>query len=233
MKLFVGYGYNARDEWIEKWVFPLIESFDFKVVSGKGLEGQDLRDEVKRLIEQSRAAIGFATRRELKADATWTTHRWVVDELMWADAKGLRSVEVRESGVEKQAGLRDGLGRVEFDDGAKEALLVQLATVLQGWRRDLQSIRLQLLPAAIHKKIIPHYRKKDEFSCVYRIRTPYGDESEPIQTSVFPEHHGLYIKLRDVPLDALIQVEISHLGKTVCSNFEPIDVPGITLEGDL
>ena len=64
MKLFVGYGYNARDEWIEELVFPLIQSFDFEVESGKGLEGQSLSEQVKKRIEKSRAAIGFCTRRD-------------------------------------------------------------------------------------------------------------------------------------------------------------------------
>ncbi len=231
MKLFVGYGYNARDEWIEEWVFPLIRAFDFEIESGKGLEGLDLRDEVKRRIERSRAAIGFATRRDEKMDKSWTTHRWVLNELTYADARGLRSVEIRESGVENHGGIRDGLGWVGFEDNRKEVLLVQLAAILQRWRKELQSVRLYLLPATIQSKIGPIYRSPD-FKCVYRLMID-AEESDPLEAKVVPDKGGLFIKLRDVPFDASVQVEISHAGKTIRSRFEPIDAPAITLEGDL
>jgi len=231
MKLFVGYGYNERDQWVEDWVFPLIRSFDFEVESGKGLEGLDLRDEVKRRIEKSRAAIGFATRRHEKVDGFWTTHRWVVNELTHADSRGLRSVEVRESGVEDQAGTRDGLGRVEFDFARKEALLVQLAAILQRWRRELQSVRVYLLPATLQSKINRIYRSP-EFKCIYRSMIE-AEESEPVEAKVIPDKGGFYIKLRDVPVNSSVQIEITHDGKTLRSFFEPIDAPGITLEGDV
>jgi hypothetical protein len=35
MRIFVGYGYNDRDKWIEDLVFPLLESFGCDVVEGK------------------------------------------------------------------------------------------------------------------------------------------------------------------------------------------------------
>jgi len=59
MKLFIGYGYNARDQWIEDWVFPLVRSLDFEVESGKPIEGEHLRDAVRARVETPRAAICF------------------------------------------------------------------------------------------------------------------------------------------------------------------------------
>jgi hypothetical protein len=42
MKIFVGYGYNERDKWVEDLVFPRIEAFGDRPVSGQEIFGQDL-----------------------------------------------------------------------------------------------------------------------------------------------------------------------------------------------
>lgn len=231
MKIFLGYGYNQRDEWVETLVEPLVQSFDFDVVSGKGLEGAVLREEVKSRISKASAAIGLATRRDAKQDGSWTTHRWVSDELTYADGQGLKTLEIREQGVEEQVGLRDGIGRLHFDIAAKELLLVELAQVLQRWRRELSRVRLQLLPADIQRKIVPIYRDPG-FECVYRAMIE-AEESEPIKVRPIPLKGGLFIELKDVPLDAAVQVEISFDGRKLTSGFEAIDAPGITLQGDL
>jgi len=39
MKIFVGFGYHQRDEWIKELVFPLINSFDGDVISGEEIFG--------------------------------------------------------------------------------------------------------------------------------------------------------------------------------------------------
>ena len=35
MRIFVAYGYNDRDKWIEKMVFPVIEAFGAEVETGE------------------------------------------------------------------------------------------------------------------------------------------------------------------------------------------------------
>ena len=35
MRVFLGYGYNDRDEWIKRDVFPILEAMNLEVVSGK------------------------------------------------------------------------------------------------------------------------------------------------------------------------------------------------------
>ena len=230
MKVFVGYGYNDRDTWIEDWVFPLIRSFDFEIESGKGLEGLGLSEEVRARIGKSRAVIGFTTRRVQQVNDYWSTHRWVVDELTHAGNLGLRHMEVRESGVDPQEGMRNGLGRLDFDFERKEVLLVELAAVLQRWRRELQSIQVWLLPEAIRPMIMRSYRDQG-FKCVYRTMIE-AEESDPVEVRPVPYKGGVYIKLRDVPLNAAVQVEICCDGKTFRSDFEPIDAPTLTLLGD-
>jgi hypothetical protein len=35
MRIFIGYGYNARDAWIEKDVFPILEAMNMEILHGK------------------------------------------------------------------------------------------------------------------------------------------------------------------------------------------------------
>jgi hypothetical protein len=66
MRVFIGYGYNDRDKWIETYVFPLAEAFGCKVVHGKMAYGGALPPEVTDLIRGSDAMIGFTTRRDAR-----------------------------------------------------------------------------------------------------------------------------------------------------------------------
>ena len=39
MRIFVGYGYNERDKWVEGYVLPLLVAFACEVVHGKAVYG--------------------------------------------------------------------------------------------------------------------------------------------------------------------------------------------------
>ena len=39
MRIFVGYGYNERDKWVEDYVLPLLVAFGCEVVHGKAVYG--------------------------------------------------------------------------------------------------------------------------------------------------------------------------------------------------
>jgi len=78
MRIFVGYGYNIRDKWVEDYVFPLLLAFGCEVVHGKAVYGGTLPDEVMKSIRTADAAIGFTTRREAITAGQFKTHDWVV-----------------------------------------------------------------------------------------------------------------------------------------------------------
>jgi hypothetical protein len=87
MKIFVGYGYNDRDKWIEDLVFPLMRAFGAEPISGKEIPGQKLDEGIKELIRKSDAVIGFVTRRgDKREDGLYATHRWVTDEISLSPA---------------------------------------------------------------------------------------------------------------------------------------------------
>jgi len=79
MRIFVAYGYNDRDLWIERAIFPVIEAFGSECVHGKALHGTEIVPSVQKLIESCDAIIGFTTARP--NETAGVTHRWVTDEL--------------------------------------------------------------------------------------------------------------------------------------------------------
>ena len=89
IRVFVGYGYNARDVWIETYVIPLLKAFGCNVVHGEAVYGGVLADEVVRLIQSSDAMFGFTTRRDPIPgnDSQFTTHPWVVQEITTANGQ--------------------------------------------------------------------------------------------------------------------------------------------------
>src|SRR5215217_1723608 len=105
MRVFVGYGYNARDKWIEEHVFPVLECMGFTVVSGKDMHGEILQPEVEFRLDQSDAVVGFFTIREGQGDADFTSHIWVRDEMVHANAKGKPIIPIKEVDVKVPDGL--------------------------------------------------------------------------------------------------------------------------------
>lgn len=230
-KIFVGYGYNVRDQWIEDLVLPLIRSFGFDVETGKDGHGQDLSPLVKDRIKGSHAAIGFATRRDQLQNDTWTTHRWVTDELAFAAGRQLPLVEIREDGLDPQLGVQHGRVYMQFTDATRESFLLKdFVPLLNRWRRELSRIRLQLLPETIGPKIIPVYRQPG-FKCVYRVMHE-AEERDPLETKILPISGGLFVDVGGVPDGASVQVEISHDGHTLSSRFESVEYPSVMLQGN-
>jgi hypothetical protein len=39
MRIFIGYGYNERDKWVEDYAVPLVKAFECEVVHGKAVYG--------------------------------------------------------------------------------------------------------------------------------------------------------------------------------------------------
>jgi hypothetical protein len=111
VRVFAGYGYNARDAWIESHVFPILRCAGFAIVHGKDARGLELKDEVKRRLDLCDAAIGFFTVRERQGNADFSSHIWVRGEMIYANAKGKPIVPVLEKGVKVPPAL---LGNPQF-----------------------------------------------------------------------------------------------------------------------
>src|SRR5271157_9461 len=213
MKIFVGFGYNARDKWICELVFPILEAFGDEPVTGEDLQGQPIVAGVRKKIADADAMIGFVTRRDRIDDGRWTTHRWVTDEISHALASKVPFVvEVRETGVDDQGGIVFDCQRIPYDETQRDACLVNIAKVIGGWHRELaqqRPIRLKLLPDSCYADIAPIYGQPG-FSSGYRLMMVDGSETDLIKAEVRPIRGGLFMEVKNVRRDSLIRVQLDY-----------------------
>lgn len=228
MKIFVGYGFNDRDEWIPKMIFPVIRAFGDEHVTGEDLQGEQITTAVIEQIRRSDALIGFVTRRgaQPNADGKWPTHRWVTDELSQAIAMGKKVVEVREKDVDVQGGILGDRQRIDYDEAKRDKCIVDIVKTLGNWRQG-GMVKLQLLPEDFFNQIKPLVQS-DELKCTYCLLVDY-QVSEEIPTRIIPTANGLSVRVVGVPSNALIQVKVKFRNKTWTSVFESTDSLGINM----
>jgi hypothetical protein len=227
MRIFVGYGYNDRDKWIEERVFPLLEALDCQPVHAKNVFGDSLSPKVKETLLACDAMIGFTTRREPMGDERWSTHRWVIEELASA-FRLMPVVEIREKGVDTQAGMLGGNQRIEFSEDAKDKCLVELALAINQIRKDATWKTLKLGPGEF-VQAIRNVQGKPGFRCKYRTRRR---NQESVYAEVQPKRiaGGLYVIVPGLRDDDLIEVVVEASGQVWRSDYEPIDAVTITLQ---
>jgi hypothetical protein len=222
MRIFIGYGYNERDKWIEYLVFPLIESFGAEVISGKEIHGRVISNAIQNQIEQSDALIAFLTKRE----DTGVTHRWVSDELSIGIANKIQVLEVREIGVNDQGGIAGDRQRIEYDENQRDKCLVEIAKAVGRWQHKT-NVNIKLLPQEFVDNVRPLV-KRPEFKCTYNLidgRTERFD----VTADVRPITGGLFVNLKNVSKEALVQINISTQDNSWTSDFEPVEQYKINL----
>lgn len=230
MKIFVGYGFHPRDAWIPDLIFPLIEAFGSEAVDGGELQGQEISNGVRTQIERCSALIGFLTRRDPMAADKWTTHTWVEHELAHAQAKELRLLEVRETGIDPQRGMFGNRQPITYAEDQRDRCIVEVAKVLGRWH-SLSTVRLKLLPKECSEELFPLHRSA-ELTCNYNIMVE-GDVEPPRAGRFIPLAGGLSVEAKDVPRRALIQLHIKYRDKNWISNFESTDLLDINLRKDI
>jgi hypothetical protein len=239
MKIFIGYGYNPRDAWIEDLVFRVIRAFNDEPVHGKETYGNALDAAVCEEIQDSDAMIGFRTRREQISGNMWKTHPWVDDELLVAanHSKSIPVLEVRESLVEEPAGMLQqklqGMQRINCDEQRRDYCLVEIAQALGRWHRQRSSVQFTLLPEEFAPAIRPLLRNPD-LRCVYRILnekdTDIGLEKK---ATIHRLPRGqMAIRTAAIPENASIMVEVWMGQRQLLwsSDLQPVDSRTIQLE---
>jgi hypothetical protein len=227
MRIFVAYGYNSRDDWIPTLVFPIIEAFGAEVVTGEKLWGDSIPPRVQERIRQADALVGFATRRGAALpDGTYTTHRWVTDEIAFALALGRPIVEVAEVGVSDQGGIAGDRQRITYDELRRDRCLVEVAQAIGKWCRGI-AVDFQLLPQAFIDQVKP-VLSRPGFRCTYRLMVN-GRESPEQEAKILPIQGGLVMKAADLPRQAFIQIRVQAVGYSWVSDYETLDARGISL----
>jgi len=228
MKIFVAYGYNDRDKWIEKMVFPLIEAFGSEVETGGITYGMKISDAVRSKVRFSDALIGFTTERVSPSDADGQTHRWVIEELAIAGDDKKPFVEVREIAVDQQDGMTAGYQRINYDENARDKCLVEIVQALGLWHSS-NIVQVQLLPKDFARDDLRPLHNQKLLTCEYVIKTG-NHQTSPKTADIQRIKGGLFIDIQQPERNALIQINIKH-GTTVwSSDYESLDSYGIHLE---
>ncbi len=230
MKIFVAYGYNERDKWIEDLVFPLIEAFGADVETGETTYDGSIPDSVRNKIRRSDALIAFTTKRDPQDENDKLTHRWVIEELAVAsaiDSLKKRTVEVREKGVDEQGGMMQTNQRIVYDETARDKCLVEIAKALGVWQ-SANLVRVQLLPEAIRADLRGLLRGAG-LVCKYRIRSGNFTDNY-IDTEIEKIGNGLFVHIPQPKSNELVQISIEHNRRIWESSYESLNSYGISLE---
>lgn len=204
MKVFVGFGYNARDHWIEEKVFPILRAMGFTVVDGKDVHGRILQPEIQSRIEQSDAAVGFFTIREGQREADFNSHIWVRDEMVHANAKGKPLIPVKEDGCKIPDGLLGDRQYIPLRQDDRLACVVELVGALG--QRNIR--RLKLDPDGDQlRRNLQQWRRSPGFVIRYRTQDEAGFESGFRLGRLELVDQGFYLNVSDVPKRAYVEVE--------------------------
>jgi hypothetical protein len=226
MRLFVGYGYNDRDLWVEKLVFPLLIALGCEVVEGKVMYGDSLGPEIKDAVLSCEALIGFTTRREQIGDR-WTTHRWVIEELAVAWGNQIPVVEVREEGIDAQLGMLDDGQFIVYNEARRDICIVNIAQAICRIRQRASHTIFKLEPSEF-KTYFRTLLNRTGLRCSYRVMRR-NVESELRQTRMWPVAGGLAISVDGLRAGDLIQVCVAYGEQSWTSDYEPIDAIRIAL----
>lgn len=232
MRVFLGYGYNDRDRWIEEYVFPLAVALGCEVVHGKAVYGGALSEEVVRKIRVSQALIGFTTRREENPPGSgmFRTHDWVVQEVTTANAQDIPWVEVREEGVVPPGGILDALNaqRIEYREPERAACLVGIAQALRRLAELTRVATIRIGPAEVVDDISPLL---DEAGFTCECQTLMGaDQGAWRPTPILPIKGGLFVQVKGLAPGELVRLRIVGRGKVWRSNYESLDTVDIQLK---
>jgi hypothetical protein len=224
MKLFVAFRYTEQDKWIKELVIPLIETLDIGVLTGENIHGQIIVEEVREMIKKSDAMIAFIT-------SSWAEHPWVRDELVTALAAKIPSLEIKDQTLVNLGGIADGRQRLEFDIDKKEILLVQLAKVLSGWKKQHSTRSLLLLPDEVMTAARPHLRS-GQLKCMYQFRD--GNEESPLyETTPFRLPQALAVDIKNIPSEnALVQLTIQGPAFSYSCGYQAFGFIPINLQKD-
>jgi hypothetical protein len=200
MKVFVGFGYNDRDKWIEEQVFPILRAMAFVVVHGKDMHGEILQPGVKLRIEQSDAVIGFFTIREGQGSADFNSHIWVRDEIVYAlDKKPI--IPIQEEEVRVPPGLIGDRQYIPLRQNDRLACVVDLVKALR--ERNIRRLKLESDDDQLRRSL---WQRRNEFVIQYRtkaneIESPYREgRLEKVDS-------GLYMNVSEVPDRAFLELQ--------------------------
>jgi hypothetical protein len=233
MRVFIGYGYNERDKWVEDYVFPLVVAMGCEIAHGKAVYGGALSEDIIKAIRASDAMIGFTTRRGEAENGQFRTHDWVVQELITAATSRdplIPWVEVREEGVRSPGGILEGAGaqRIDYRETDRAACLVQIAQALQRFQEQSRITMVRLGPGPARADISSLLHDASFHCTCETLRA--GREPPARRVPVLPISGALLVQLRGIARDELVRISVFARGRTWRSSYDSVDTVDIQLE---
>jgi hypothetical protein len=204
MRIFVGYGYNERDQWIEEQVFPVLRCMGFTVVDGKDLHGQQLEQGVKDRLDQSDAAVGFFTIRDGQGEADFNSHIWVMNEITYFVAKDKPIITIKEENVRVPDGLQGNRQHILLRQEDRLGCVSELCQALG--RRNMR--RLKLKPETDRlRQSLHRWRTDPAFELRYKTQDAAGLESEYRSGRLEEVDQTFYLNIADMPKPGFVDIE--------------------------
>jgi hypothetical protein len=183
MTIFIAH--SLSDDWIPRYILPLIESLGFEVETGRELAGQPIDEGVKRKIERCDGLVAFLTRiTPIEGSGRFKASDWVVQEFTHAATLGMLLLEVRETGVDFQGGLAGNRQWIEIDPADRLPAAVELCRALRAWRSGID-IELRLGTPSFVEAIRGRLMDR-KYRCLYLLRHRDGREMARIEDAPSP-----------------------------------------------
>ncbi len=204
MRVFVGFGYNERDSWIETQVFPILQNMGFVVVDGKYWYGESLQDQVKSLIKQSDAVVGFLTIRDPASTGDFNSHLWVQNELVYAVGLEKPIIPIREENVRVPDAILGNIQYIMLRQNDRLACVSELVRALG--RKDIRRIKLETRTDKLRRDLL-RWRVDQNFEIRYRTRDfATGIDSDPQTGRLEVVNYGFYLNVSNVPRKDLVEI---------------------------
>jgi hypothetical protein len=230
MKVFLGFGYNPRDQWVKDLIKPLLIAMGCEVVTGEDLAGQPIAAGVLSRIKESDACIGLLTRRDdPDGDGIFTTHQWVVQELSAALANDIPMYPILEKGVDPQLGVFGAYQYYPFDENTRANVLVEIARFITQEKAKQTYKTFMLLPPDFSEKIRPVLKHT---KCTYRFWHK-AKEYEPQEAELKKMPSGFGVLIKRIPGDdASIDIKVDGPAGTWSSGYVTVGSINVHLSQD-
>ncbi len=229
MKVFVGFGYNENDRWINELIIPFLKELDCEVVTGEQMQGENLSDGVISRIKDSDICIGFLTKRgNPNSDGIFGTHNWVIQELSTAVTFKKPIFELRETNIDSQNGMTGDRQHYEFTD--RSLLMLELAKFISKEKAKLIYKTMILLPKEFTDEVRPTIRFT---RCSYRFlhKAKFYEPEETQLEKLGQAQFGIII--RKIPSEeAQIEITVEGPGGKWSSDFISVGLINVNLQKD-
>lgn len=228
MRLFLAYGYNDRDHWVEELVFPVAEALGWTIDHGLEVFGGPLPETIRRKIAKADALIGFATRRQVDGSLSNRTHPWVEQELTMAQTldPSIPYVVVREEGVDPLSGFvgTANYQEIRYSADSQARCLKDVVRALRHLADLTNRIKVKLSINGVAEEELGRLVGHRSFVCEFRKWNEERFQPDgPFLANARQEGGSLFVKLNGVIADDLVSIRIQSQGKMWESQFEPLD----------